>query len=293
MGALDEGSAAWSSRLLRPGQGAGLLDVARRRFLLRLLVRKELRVRYRGSVLGLAWSYVKPAVQFVVYYFVLGVFLQLNQAVDSFGVYLFCGIVLINFFGEAFGNATRSVVGNAPLVKKIYLPRELFPVASIVVAGVHFLPQFAVLMVGAVATGWVPSVEAMAAGLLGFAIFATLALGVGLLFAAVNVLFRDFENIVDLLLIILTWASPVLYPWTTVRDALGEGPLLQLYLANPLTIGVSLFQRAFWYPGTDQTFMFPPDLWLRGLASLFFAFGMLVLGQLTFSRLERRFAQEL
>jgi ABC-2 type transport system permease protein len=279
--------------LVAPGRGAGLFDVLRRRFLLRLLVRKELRVRYRGSVLGLAWSYVKPAVQFVVYYFVLGVFLQLNRAVDSFGVYLFCGIVLINFFGEAFGNATRSVVGNSPLVKKIYLPRELFPVASVLVAGVHFVPQFVVLLVGAVITGYTPSLVSLAAGLLGLAVFVVMALGLGLLFAAVNVLFRDFENIVDLLLIILTWASPVLYPWTTVRDALGDGLLLQVYLANPLTIGVSLFQRAFWYPGTDQTFEFPPDLWLRGAASLLLACGILALGQLTFARLERRFAQEL
>ncbi|MGI8721258.1 MAG: ABC transporter permease, partial [Geodermatophilaceae bacterium] len=92
---------------VEPGRGAGLLDVLRRRYLVKLLVRKELRVRYQGSVLGLLWSYLKPAVQFVVFYFALGVFLKLNLSIKDFAVYLFSGIVAINYFSEAFGNATR------------------------------------------------------------------------------------------------------------------------------------------------------------------------------------------
>ncbi|MBA3410336.1 MAG: ABC transporter permease, partial [Geodermatophilaceae bacterium] len=89
---------------VEPGRGAGLLDVLRRRYLAKLLVRKELRVRYQGSVLGLLWSYLKPAVQFVVFYFAIGIFLGLSRNIDDFAVYLFSGIVAINYFSEAFGN---------------------------------------------------------------------------------------------------------------------------------------------------------------------------------------------
>lgn len=279
--------------LIEPGRSGGLLEVARNRFLLRLLVRQELRVRYRGSVLGLAWSYVKPAVQFLVYFFVLGVFLKVNRSLPDFALYLFAGLVVMTSFGEALGNATRSVVWNAPLVKKIYLPRELFPVSSLCVAGVHLVPQLVVLLVGALVVGWVPTVPAVVAAVLALAITATTALGLGLLMAAVNVSFRDIENIVDLLLLVLTWASPVLYPWTAVRDALGDGALLQLYLANPLTIAVQLVQRAFWATDAERAASLVPHLWERGLAALALGCGLLALGQLVFSRLEGRFAQEL
>ncbi|MCA1719894.1 MAG: ABC transporter permease [Actinobacteria bacterium] len=279
--------------LIEPGRGHGLRDVVRNRFLLRLIVRQEMRVRYRGSVLGLFWSYVKPAVQFAVYFFVLGVFLKVNQTLPNFAIYLFAGLVLLNYFGEAFGNASRSIVRNAPLVKKIYLPRELFPVATTYVAGIHFLPQLVVLLVGAIAVGWLPSVPVLFSAALGFSVVTLLVSGMGLLLAALNVYFRDFENIVDLLLIVVVWASPVLYPWTVVRDALGDGWLLQVYLANPLTVATQLFQRAFWLPTAPRTADLIPHLFARGLAALAFSFLVLVLGQLAFSRLEGRFAQEL
>lgn len=284
---------AVSPPLIEPGRGTGLLGVLRNPFLLRLIVRQEMRVRYRGSVLGLFWSYVKPAVQFAVYFFVLGVFLKVSKALPNFAIYLFSGLVLLNYFGEALGNASRSIVRNAPLVKKIYLPRELFPVATTYVAGIHFLPQLVVLLVGALAVGWLPSLTVLFSAVLGFSIVTLLVSGMGLLLAALNVYFRDFENIVDLLLVVVTWASPVLYPWTVVRDALGDGWVLQVYLANPLTIATQLFQRAFWLPTASGVQELVPHLYARGLVALLTSLLVLALGQLAFSRLEGRFAQEL
>lgn len=287
------------AELVEPGRGAGLLDVVRHRFLLRLIVRQEMRVRYHGSVLGVLWSYVKPAVQFAVYFFALGVFLRLNRQLEDFAVYLFSGLVLLNFFGEAFSNGARSIVRSAPLVKKIYLPRELFPVASTWVAAIHLLPQVVVLMVGALLAGWRPSAGAVFSALLGFALVATLATGLGLLLAALNVFFRDVENLVDLLLVVVVWMSPVLYPWSFAQDEIKAGWLEQLYLANPLTIGAQLFQRAFWYAGADGTPEQPavdeliPDLFARGLIALALCGVVLALGQWAFTRLEGRFAQEL
>ena len=160
------GSTASELPLVEPGGGTGLFAVFRRRYLLKLLVRKELRVRYRGSMLGMLWSYVKPATQFIVFYIALGVFLELNRSTEAYAVYLFSGIVVINFFSEGFGNSTRSVVGNSALVRKIYLPREMFPVSAIWVAAVHFFPQLIVLLLGTLLAGWRPSALNLAAGVL-------------------------------------------------------------------------------------------------------------------------------
>ncbi|MFP3714847.1 ABC transporter permease [Puerhibacterium sp. TATVAM-FAB25] len=282
-----------------PGQGRGLLDVLDRRYLLSLIVRKELRVRYRGSVLGMAWTYVKPAIQFGVYFLALGIFLGLRDTVPDYAVYLFSGIVVMNFFAEGFGNATRSLVQNAPLINKIYLPRELFPVASLWVSAVHFLPQLVVLLLGAFVGGWRPNLAELAAGVLGFLIVAAFALGLGLLFGAVNVFYRDAENFVDLIIMVATWVSPVLYHWNLVYQEVPRW-LWYVYQANPLTAAVELFHYAFWYgaagrpevlPGDMQTL--PDHLWAVGGVAVVVVTVVLVAGQVVFRRLEGRFAQEM
>ena len=286
--------------LVVPGHGAGLLDVVRRRFLLRLLVRKELRVRYRASVLGLAWSYVKPGVQYVVYFLALGVFLSLRETIPDYAVYLFSGMIVVNLFSESLANATRSVVGNADLVKKIYLPRELFPVASVWVAVVHFVPQLVVLLVGALIAGWRPEVLPLLGAVAGFVIIIGLATGLGLLASALNTIFRDLENLVDLVLMVAVWVSPVLYNWQRVRDVLAPTSwswLVTLYQVNPVTVAVELFHWAFWYTAaaekSDVLIELPPHLyWHAGIALVITA-AALVAGQLVFRRVEGRFAQEL
>lgn len=288
-----------TEELARPGVGGGLAEVFRTRFLLKLLVRKELKVRYRGSVLGLLWSYVKPGVQFIVFYIALGVFLGLENSprnpggLPNYAIYLFSGIVLINFFNEALGNASRSIVNNGGLIKKIYLPRELFPVASVWVSAVHFFPQLVILVAACLYAGWHPSFLQLAAALGGFAIVGLLATGLGLLFGAVNVYFRDSENFVDMLLMVATWASPVMYAWTMVADKLGEF-WFTVYQFNPITVGVESFHYAFWLPTTDGSAPLPPNLlsiWMP--VALLVSAGILLIGQLTFRRLEGRFAQEL
>lgn len=282
-----------------PGRGAGLRDVARHRFLLKLLVDKEIKVRYRGSILGLIWSYVKPGVQFIVFYIALGVFLGLEQSdrnpdgLPNYAIYLFAGIVLINFFSEALGNASRSIVGNSGLIKKIYLPRELFPVSAIWVSAVHFLPQIVILTVACLLTGWSPSLLQLGAAVVGFLIAALLATGLGLIFGAINVYYRDAENLVDMLLMVATWASPVLYSWEMVRRQLGD-TALSIYMLNPLTVSVETFHYAFWMPTSDHEFDLPPGfftVWFP--VALVIASVTVIFGQYLFRRLEGRFAQEL
>ncbi|GAA2615857.1 ABC transporter permease [Actinomadura fulvescens] len=282
-----------SDDLLRPpGADGGLRQAARRRYLLRLLVRRELRARYKGSLLGLGWSYVRPAVYFSVYFYVIGVFLGMERQVENFAVYLFSGMVLVNLFTETLHSTTRSVTGNAPLVRKVFLPRELFPIASLLVSLVHFLPSMLILLGASVVKGWRPTPEALGAAVFGFAIIVVLGLGLGLLCAAINVFFRDLEQVVDISMIVVTWSVPMIYPWTHVRTH-APGWVEDLYLANPLVSAVSLFQKAFWFPGTGETFTFPPHMYLHATASLAFAILVFVAGRAAFARMQKRFAQEL
>lgn len=277
-----------------PGKSRGLLDVFRWHYLLRLLVRTGVTTRYRNSVLGWTWSYVRPAAQFVVFFVVLGVFLTLNKGIPNYAIYLFSGIVVINLFSEGFKNATTSIVGNAPLVRKVYLPRQLFAVSAVAVAFVHFLPQVALLIVVCLFFGWILqlSILAVLAIIAGMALIMLFALGLGLLFGAMNVRFRDAENIVELLLLLATWASPVLYSWTMVRDVLPPW-MLEVYMLNPITQAVELFHYAFWYPITETDMPLPPMLGINTLWTFLIVIATVAVGQTVFRRLEGRFAQDL
>lgn len=275
-----------------PGAGRGILDVFRYTYLLRLLIRKGTQTRYHGSVLGWTWSYVKPAAQFAIFYLVLGVLLGLDRGIENFAIYLFSGIIVINLFNEAFSNATKSIVNNSALVKKIYLPRELFPIADIFIAFVHFLPQLLILLVVVLLTGWVPSVVQLAGALLALLLVLILALALGLLFGAINVSFRDAQNFVELILLFSTWSSPVLYPFTLVRDEFPEW-IFTLYMLNPLTSAVELFHSAFWYPTTSQTAEQFELLWSFAGIGLLFSLLLLGFGQFVFRKFEGRFAQDL
>ncbi|WP_341936146.1 ABC transporter permease [Microbacterium sp. LWO14-1.2] len=276
-----------------------MIDVVRWRYLLYLLVQTGVTTRYRNSVLGWTWSYVRPGAQFLVFWVVLGLFLSLNRDIQNYPIYLFSGIVVINLFSEAFKNATTSIVNNAPLVRKVFLPRQLFAVSAVFVAFIHFLPQLALLLIVCLFLGWIPGVTLLGIGaaIAGMLIVAVFALGLGLFFGAINVRFRDAENIVELLLLLATWASPVLYAWTMVQDAIGKlgwpDWVMELYLLNPITQGVELFHYAFWRPVTQVTMELPPNLGWNTLWAALIAIGTLLLGQFVFRRLEGRFAQDL
>ena len=281
-----------ASVLEEPGRSVGLLDVFRRRYLLSLIVRKEIQIRYRGSILGWAWSYVKPLVQFVVFYVAIGVFLGMNARVEYFPIYLLSGITIVTFFSEAFSNGTRSLVDNAALIKKIYLPREMFPVASMLIAAVNAVPQIIVVVVITLFFGWAPSALQIAALLLALVIVALLATGLGLLFGAINVTFRDAQSFVEIIVMCAIWASPVMYQWEQVADPLSSW-LFILYRLNPITAAVELFHYGIWYPLDPTGAQVLPSLWAFAGIAVVTSLIVLVIGQSVFRRLEGRFAQDL
>lgn len=299
--------------LVSPFSGGGLLDVFRRRYLLKLIVHKEVRSRYQGSLLGLAWSYVQPLVRFAMYYFVIGLVLGLHRSVPNFAIHMFAAIVGVHFFTETFSTGTRSIVRNKSIVGKMAMPREMFPVATVVVSAINTFPQLLILFVGALTVGWRPDGLGLFAALMGFAIITVLGTALALLFAAMNVFFRDFQNIVSTFTIFTHWIVPQLYPFQKLAtSSIAATGFYALYLANPLTIGVLLLQRAFWVPtlpacgqgvpeicapGGDPTQVgfpiLPRDLFLLAWVMLAASLVILVLCQVAFSRLENKFAERL
>lgn len=283
--------------LTPPGDSGGLHNVFRQRYLLRLLVRKELQARYQGSFLGLFWSYVQPLVRFLAYFLVIGYVFRLQRGVENFPLHIFAGMVMVHYFTETFTSGTRSIVRNSGLIRKLSMPREMFPVASMLVSAYHTLPQILVLLIGALAYGWDPSAADFVAGFLGFAIIATFGMALALIFSAANVFFRDFQNVVQTFSIFVMWSAPMIYPYDRIQKLFQGHWAEQIYLANPIANGVILFQQLFWVPTIPADAklqpVMPEHLLTRGMIVLAVCFVILGISQWVFSRLEGKFAERL
>jgi ABC-2 type transport system permease protein len=278
-----------------PGDTSGLFGVLRRRYLLKLLVQKELRVRYQASLLGLGWSYIKPLIRFSMYYFVIGIVLALRDNIPLFALHIFAAMMVVSFFTETLNAGTKSVVRNRSLVRKMNVPREMFPVASTAVTAYHLAPQYVILLIACLFLGWSPDTTAVLAFVLGIAILVAISLAVALAFSALNVSFRDFGNLVETIGMVVMWSVPQLYSWEFVVDVIGGTWLEQLYLANPVAVAVLLNQRAFWVPSIDgdTSSLMPEHLLLRGSLTLVACLLLVAAAQAVFTRLESGFAEKL
>ena len=274
-----------------PGSSRGLLSVFEYRYLLSLLIRKGISTRYYGSALGWVWSYIRPLAQFFMYYLVIGVLLGANRGMEYFPIYLFSGIIMVNLFSETLRNTTDALVSNKALISKIFLPRELFPVAATAGAIIHFLPQAAVLLVICLFIGWTFTWMHILTFIGAVALVAMFALGLGLFFGALNALYRDAKNVVDVILMFSTWASPVLYSAQLVKD-MAPAWLYQVYILNPVTSAVELSHETFWVMLEPGHFR-PENLGFNIGIGYGIAFVTLFIGQLVFRKLEARFAQSI
>ena len=282
--------------LAPPTIGNGLLGVFERRSLLKLLVKREISARYQGSVLGLLWSYVNPLTQFLIYWGLMSGLLQLHKDLENFGIHIFAGMVVVHFFVETFGAGTRSIVRNRTIVKKMAMPREMFPVATMLVSLFHVGPQVVILAIACMFYGWVPDPVGIAAFLLAVVIISLLGTASALLFSAANVFFRDFANVVNILNHLVRFGVPMIYPYSIVEDRFG--PAAPFYLFNPLSDAVLLMQRAFWVgtthdPQATAATDLPAHLMLIGLAMVGVSIVALGLSQLIFSKLENRIPERL
>jgi ABC-2 type transport system permease protein len=273
------------------GTLASLRDIAGYRELLVLLVRRELRARYKNSSLGAVWSLVKPVAQLLIYFVVIGQFLGAARGIPEFAIFVFSGLTMWALFNETVSGGAGAIVSNAGLIKKVYLPREVFPLSTVGSAVVNFAIQFAVLVVGTVVIGSIP----WSANLLYVPVAVVLILVFGtalaLLLSAVNVYLRDVQHLIEIVILILFWASPIVYSFSYVTNFLQGSWLEELYLANPVTLAILAFQRGMWAAGADQPF--PSHMPLRLAVALVVSLGLLWASQRVFARLEGNFAQEL
>ena len=204
----------------------GLLEVFRRRYLLRLLVRSTVQARYQGTFLGWFWSYLQPAVRFCMYYFVFQILIERGGPdVYPFAIHLVCGMVVVHFFTETFNGGTRSLVSNRGLIVKLPMPRELFPVATMLVAFWHTVPMVVITIFVSVLLGWTPDPMGMLAAVLALLLVAVLGLALALMFSVANVFFRDFSKVTQTLTQFTTFSVPMIYPYSMVAERFDERPL--------------------------------------------------------------------
>lgn len=223
-------------------------QIAGYRELLVNLVRKELKVRYKNSVLGFVWSLVNPAVTIAVYYVIFTVVFK--NPIDGFVIFLMSGVLVWNMFQTALSSACVSVVGNAPLVKKVWFPREILPLASIGAAMVDFFLQ-AIVLVAALAVlrwhvgwGYLPLIPLALVAVVVF----TAALALWL--SAVNVRYRDTQHFLGIALMVWFWGTPIIYAFRQVSDRLGRSHLGNVVFLNPFTAIALSFQRALYNKAT-------------------------------------------
>lgn len=278
--------------LVDPAGGSGLIEVRKHRYLLKLLVRRELQSRYSGSVLGMAWSYVNPLSQLFIYWFVMGKIMGMDKGVGNFSIHIFVGLMTVHFFTETFGAGTRSIVKNKAFVQKMALPLELFPVSAMLVSAFGMIPELIILLIICVSCGWSPDMVGMAGFFIGAGIMGCMGMGLALVFSVANVFFRDFGELVGIFINYVRFGVPMMYPFTMVLDRFPRH--VEIYLANPLTEAVLLLQRAFWAGtmGEDVSLIertqFPDHLIERGLIALGVSFLTLLIGQWVFSRFENK-----
>jgi ABC-2 type transport system permease protein len=271
---------------------AALKEIFSQREMLSLLVRRDLKSRYKDSALGFVWTLIRPLTQLFIYYIVIGKFLSAERGIPEFAVYVFTGLTAYGLLSEIIGGGTASIVGNAGLIKKVYLPREVFPLASVGSALFNFAIQLVILLVFTAILGsfpWSPDFLYFFPSLLVLLVYGT---AFGLLLSALNVYLRDVQYLVEVLLLLLLWASPIVYSWSMVKGILGNGLALEIYTNNPITLAVLGFQKAFWMGGQGVA-EYPAELGLRLGIAFVIGLVLLVVFQRVFQRLQGNFAQAL
>jgi ABC-2 type transport system permease protein len=229
------------------------------------LVRKELKVKYTGSVLGAIWSLLNPVVFLAVFTFVAKV---LGAAAQKYPVFLLAGLLPWNLFSASLSQGAVSVIMNANLVKKVYFPREILPLATMGVALVDFVLQSLVFFLflfvaGLFAPGYGFELDAIWLYPVAFVALLLFAVAVTFWISSMNVRYRDLTHLLGLALLVWFWLTPIVYAIGRVRVTIeDEFPahaslIWRLYLLNPMTWIVSGFQTALYHADDARDVLIP------------------------------------
>lgn len=274
-----------------------LADYADARELTINLTLRELRGKYKRSVIGWSWSLINPLATVLIYSLVFSFFLKVSpdrgspSGLKVFALFLLCGLLPWNYLANGIMGGMSALVGNANLIKKVYFPREVLVVASLVSWLVSMLIEMGVLagillLFGNMVLPWIP------AALLLMLLQSIFILGLGLMLSVLNVYFRDVQHFIGIILQIWFYATPIVYPINVVDKAaadrdlevLGLG-LASLYRLNPMVGYVEAYRDILY------DLRFPPAGDIAYLAA--WSIATLSAGLLVFNRLSGNLAEEL
>jgi lipopolysaccharide transport system permease protein len=264
---------------IEPRRGWRLINIGelwRSRELLFFLAMRDIKVRYKQTLLGAAWAILQPFLMMLVFTVFLGRMAHVPCGDLPYPIFVYAGVLPWSFFATAVASAGNSVVGSERLITKIYFPRLVIPLAAVGAAVIDFCIAFPVLLVMMVWYGIRPGPE-MALVPIVLALLALSAVGVGTLLAALNVAYRDFRYVIPFLLQLWLFATPSVYMSASASEA-AVHDLLEL---NPLTGLIGVFRSAV-LPGSIAY----QDLAFSALGTLAF----FVMGCLYFRRVEDSFA---
>jgi lipopolysaccharide transport system permease protein len=252
------------------------------RELLFILTRKELKVRYRGSVLGFFWSLLNPILTMAVYSFVFSIVLR--AGIQEFMIFLICALLPFNFLANSVNIGSGSIISNSNLVNKIYFPREIIPLSIVFSNLINYLLELIALFIVLAIFGFKFYIFLY---LLPVVIFIQLfmVIGITLLTSALNVFFRDLQHIITIVMMIWFFGTPIIYPLEMVPEK------FQLFIKiNPMTIYAAYYRNIFYYVKYPEGAGFPSiqeTMVALGITMLIFFIGYFV-----FKKLDPRFAEK-
>ncbi|MDQ6799193.1 MAG: ABC transporter permease [Actinomycetota bacterium] len=252
------------------------------------LVRRDLKVRHRQTFLGMLWSLATPLLTVALYYFVFRVVMGASPATDvarpdghivPFAVYFFAGLTLWNFFNTSVSGATTSITGSTYLINKVYFPRAILPLSTVLASLVTLSFEFAALMVVTIVAVGLPSAQLLWVPVI-VAVIGILAYGLALLLSAVTVFLRDVAHFIGILMQVWFWATPIIYSLSFVQKRPGVVLLLKL---NPITGSIVSFRNVVVLNHAPAFGLLAYDLAVGVVA--------LALGAWIFGRSQRLFAE--
>jgi ABC-type polysaccharide/polyol phosphate export permease len=223
---------------------ASVADFWRHRYLLFNLVSRDFKLKYRRSVLGVVWSVLNPLLMCLVYWAVFSSLMDMRgSGIDNFPVFLMCGQLLFNFFNEATSTCMNSVLGAAPLLKKVYIPKYIFPLEKCCFAMVNCVFSFVALLLVMIFTGS-PFQWTVFEALYPLITLFFFSLGVGLVLAAGTVFFRDIMHIWSVFTTALLYFSAIFYDPTQMTFTVCGFSMQQIIRLNPMYWYITGFRRA-------------------------------------------------
>ena len=267
----------WSYRCWQQGKPSALVKavvaVQKYRFLIKQLVDRDFKAKYKRSVLGVFWSFLNPLLNMAVQYVVFSNLFRFD--IPYFPVYLLCGNVIFTYFSESCGMALTSIVGNASLITKVYVPKYIYPLTRILSSLINLLISMIPLIAVALISGLLPA-PAYILSLYAFVCLALFCLGLGMLLSAAMVFFRDIQFLWGVLTTIWMYLTPIFYPVSALPEA-----AQRIVMMNPLYYYVT-FVRTCIIDGVSPE----PTMYAQ---CLLYAIAALVVGAWVFKRNQDKF----